>query len=353
MPTPFGNLPDGRQTHLFTLENASGVRADISDLGGIIVRLFTPDRDGKPAGITLGFDNASSYLERSPYFGALVGRYGNRIADAKFTLDGKSYALAANDEPAGIPCHLHGGRVGFDKVLWRAEPATIDGQSALRLSYRSRDGEEGYPGNLDVEVVYTVTEANELRIDYRATTDRATPVNLTNHAYFNLHGEGGGTILDHILSIAAHRITPVTPGLIPTGEFLPVAGTPFDFLRPHGIGERIDANHEQLQIANGYDHNYVLDADNGVLAPAAAVLEPVSGRMMEVLTTEPGVHFYSGNFLDGSLLGKSGKSYPSRSGFCLETQHFPNSPNQPEFPSTILRPGEVYQSTTVFRFAVV
>lgn len=352
MISSFGPLPDGRQTQLFTLENAHGIRADITNLGGIIVRLFTPDRHGNAADINLGFNDAASYFERSPYFGAIIGRYGNRIAAGKFTLDGKTYTLATNSGAPGRRCHLHGGRVGFDKVVWQAEAATIDRRPALRLHHLSKDGEEGYPGNLDVEVIYTITDANELRIDYRATTDQPTPINLTNHAYFNLHGEGNGTILDHVLQLDAAHFTPVDEGLIPTGEFSPVAGTPLDFIRPHAIGNRIDAQHEQLRFGGGYDHNFVLDSAGGTFARAATVYEPKSGRRMEVLTTEPGVQFYSGNFLDGTLLGKSGRPYPQRSGFCLETQHFPDSPNQPEFPSTILRPGETYRSTTAYRFTV-
>jgi aldose 1-epimerase len=346
----FGSLPDGRQTHLYTLENARGFRADISDFGGIVVNLFVPDKNGRLADVSLGFDNAPQYLKESPYFGALIGRYGNRIASGQFTLDGQTYTLATNNAPGGIPCSLHGGKVGFDKVLWTAQPTVRDGNPTLVLTYVSRDGEEGYPGNLTAEVTYTVTPQNELRIDYQATTDRATPVNLTNHTYFNLQGEGEGTVLDHVLTLRASRTTPVNAGLIPTGEIVPVAGTPLDFTSPHAIGERIGAENEQLHFAGGYDHNWVLDKPPGELALAATVYEPKSGRVMEVLTTEPGVQFYSGNFLDGSLTGKSGKKYPKRGGLCLETQHFPDSPNHPNFPSTILRPGETLRSTTVYRF---
>lgn len=356
-PTPvitmksFGQLPDGRQTHLFTLENASGLRADISDFGGTVVNLFVPDKNGKVADVSLGFDNAAQYLKQSPYFGALIGRYGNRIANGKFTLDGKTYSLPLNDKPGDIPCSLHGGVVGFDKVLWQARPVILDGNPALVLSYVSKDGEQGYPGTLSVEVTYTVTAKNELRIDYRATTDKATPVNLTNHTYFNLQGEGEGTILDHVLMMRAKKTTPVNAGLIPTGEILPVADTPLDFTKPQAIGARIDVPNEQLKFGGGYDHNWVLDNQDGSLALAATVHEPKSGRFMEILTTEPGLQFYSGNFLDGTLTGKSGKSYPFRSGFCLETQHYPDSPNHPNFPNTILRPGETLRSTTVHRFS--
>lgn len=347
----FGQLPDGRQTHLFTLENASGFRAEISDLGGTVVNLFVPDRTGQLADVSLGFDNAAQYHAQAPFFGALIGRYGNRIAHGRFTLDGVTYSLATNNSPGGIPCSLHGGVVGFDKVIWEARPVMVGGNPALILSYTSRDGEEGYPGKLRVEVTYTVTPENELRLDYQATTTKATPVNLTNHTYFNLRGEGVGTILDHVVVMRASRTTPVNAGLIPTGAIIPVAGTPLDFTSPHAIGERIDAADEQLKFGGGYDHNWVLDHQDGALALAATVLEPGSGRFMEILTTEPGLQFYSGNFLDGTLTGKSGKAYPRRSGFCLETQHYPDSPNHPDFPSTILRPGETLRSTTIYRFS--
>jgi aldose 1-epimerase len=347
----FGQLPDGRQTHLFTLENARGFRADISDFGGTVVNLYVPDKAGKLADVSLGFDNAAQYLAQSPFFGALIGRYGNRIAHGKFTLDGKTYSLALNDKPGDIPCSLHGGKVGFDKVLWQARPVILDGNPALVLTYVAKDGEEGYPGTLSVEVTYTVTQANELRIDYKATTDKATPVNLTNHTYFNLKGEGEGTILDHVLTMNASRTTPVNAGLIPTGEIVPVGGTPMDFTKPHAMGERINADFEQLKFGGGYDHNWVLDNQDGKLALAATVYEPTSGRVMEILTTEPGLQFYAGNFLDGTRTGKSGKKYVYRSGFCLETQHYPDSPNQPKFPNTILRPGETLRSTTIHRFS--
>lgn len=349
---PFGSLPDGRGAQLFTLQNAQGFRADITDFGGIVVNLLVADRAGKFADVSLGYDDVAKYAKASPYFGALIGRYGNRIAHGKFTLDGLTYSLPLNDKPGDIPCSLHGGVAGFDKVLWRARPLFVAGNPALVLEYASRDGEQGYPGNLAVEVTYTVTRENELRIDYRATTDKATPVNLTNHTYFNLHGEGAGTILDHVLTIRAAKFTPVDAGLIPTGELAPVAGTPFDFTAPHSIGERIDAKDAQLGFGGGYDHNWVLDAQDGALTLAATLHEPKSGRLMEVLTTEPGLQFYSGNFLDGTLTGKSGKAYAHRSGLCLETQHYPDSPNQPAFPSTILRPGETLRSTTVYRFSV-
>lgn len=347
----FGKLPDGREAHLYTLQNASGFRADITDFGGTVVNLFVADKAGKLADVSLGFNNVAQYPKESPYFGSLIGRYGNRIAFGKFTLDGKTYQLPTNNEPGGIPCSLHGGDKGFDKVMWQAKPTTIDGNPALVLTYVSKDGEMGYPGTLTAEVTYTVTDKNELRIDYKATTDKATPVNLTNHTYFNLHGEGEGTILDHVLMMKAAKTTPVNAGLIPTGEIVPVAGTPLDFTTPHAIGERIDAANEQLKFGLGYDHNWVLDNQDGKLANVASLYEPKSGRLLEVLTTEPGLQFYSGNFLDGTITGKSGKKYAHRTGLCLETQHYPDSPNHPNFPSTILKPGQTLKSTTIYRFS--
>jgi aldose 1-epimerase len=351
---PFGKLPDGRTARLFTLENTRGLRVEVTNYGGAVVRLFAPDRQGRSADLVLGFDSVERYASHTAFFGALIGRYGNRIAHGRFTLDGVTYALPTNNTPGGIPCHLHGGR-GYDKVLWEAESRVTDAGPALLLHYRSRDGEEGYPGNLAVEVTYTVTADNALQIDYRATTDRATPVNLTNHSYFNLGGAGGEEILAHALTLHANRYTPVNAGLIPLGDLAPVADTPFDFRTPHTIGDRIERANEQLRYGSGYDHNFVLDRANGAgapqLQPAATVFEPQSGRLLEVLTTEPGIQFYSGNFLDGSLVGKGGSRYAKRTGFCLETQHFPDSPNQPAFPSTILRPGETFRSQTVYRFS--
>jgi aldose 1-epimerase len=350
----FGQLPDGRPARLFTLENARGLRVEITDFGGAVVRLFAPDRKGRSADLVLGFDSVEGYAGHGSFFGALIGRFGNRIAHGRFTLDGVTYTLPTNNAPGGIPCHLHGGR-GYDQVLWEAEPRATAAGPALRLRYRSRDGEEGYPGNLAVEVTYTVTADNGLQIDYSATTDRPTPVNLTNHSYFNLGGAGGEEILAHALTLHASRYTPVNAGLIPLGEMVPVADTPFDFRTPHTIGDRIEHPNEQLRHGSGYDHNFVLDrpavAGTPRLQPAATVFEPQSGRLLEVLTTEPGIQFYSGNFLDGSLLGKDGRRYAKRTGFCLETQHFPDSPNQPAFPSTILRPGETFRSQTVYRFS--
>ena len=346
----FGKLPDGREAYLHTLGNARGVRVEITNYGGTIVRVLAPDRHGQLADITLGFDRLEDYVAHSPYFGCLIGRVGNRIAGGKFSLHGKSYALARNNTPNGVPCHLHGGVRGFDKVLWRAEPFTDSGNTGLRLHYRSADLEEGYPGNLDVAVTYTLSSDNALRIDYSATTDQPTPVNLTNHAYFNLAGEGSGDVLGHVLTLNAHRYTPVNSGLIPLGHVAPVAETPFDFTAPYKIGQRIDLPNEQLRFAGGYDHNFVVNRTDQSLALAAAVLEPISGRTLEVLTTEPGVQFYSGNFLAGTFPAKKGHVYQRRHGFCLETQHFPDSPNHPDFPSVILAPGETLSSTTVYRF---
>jgi len=348
----FGKLPTGDEVRLHTLRNAHGVSVDICEYGGTVVRLFVPDRHGALADVVLGFECVEDYVAHSPYFGSLIGRFGNRIAGGRFVLEGKTYQLATNNTPNGIPCHLHGGVKGFDKVLWRAEPFTQKGSSALRLGYRSPDMEEGYPGNLEVTVTYTLTDENALRIDYSASTDRATPVNLTNHTYFNLAGEGSGDVLGHVLTINAHGYTPVNAGLIPLGHIAPIADTPFDFSAPGKMGQQIEMPNEQLRFAGGYDHNFVLDRGDDSLAFAAAVLEPLSGRTLEVHTTEPGLQFYSGNFLTGSFAGKKGHVYERRDGFCLETQHFPNSPNVPSFPNTILQPGETLRSTTVYRFDV-
>jgi aldose 1-epimerase len=350
--TAFGHLPDGRPVMLYSLVNSRGMRVDIADYGALIVRLFAHDRNGRLDDVVLGYDTLDAYLRSSPYFGAVVGRYANRIAEGRFTLDGHTYQLATNNAPGGIPCHLHGGKTGFDKVLWQAEPSMQGNTPTLRLRYLSPDGEEGYPGNLRVTVTYALTEDDTLRIEYEATTDKATPVNLSQHSYFNLKGEGQGDILDHVMTIHAPHITPVKAGLIPTGEMAAVEGTPFDFTSPRSIGERIDAPDEQIRLGGGYDHSWVLDNPEGRLVHAVTVSEPASGRRMEVWTEEPGVQFYSGNFLSGTHVGKSGRAYPRRAGFCLETQHFPDSPNQPSFPNTILRPGERYRSITLYRFAV-
>jgi aldose 1-epimerase len=331
---------------LFTLKNSKGVEAAITNYGGIVVSLKTPDKAGNFADIVLGFDSPEGYKQENPYFGAIIGRYGNRIAKGRFTLNGAEYKLATNNGENA----LHGGLKGFDKVLWDVVSSS---DKSLELKYVSADGEEGYPGTLTAIVRYTLTDDNELRIDYTATTDKDTVVNLTNHSYFNLAGEGSGDVLGHNVQIHASRFTPVDAGLIPTGELKPVAGTPFDFRQPHAIGERINASDEQITRGKGYDHNFVLDGEMGNLRPAARVTEPKSGRVMEVSTTEPGVQFYTGNFLDGTVKGKGGKAYPFRSGFCLETQHFPDSPNQPSFPTTTLKPGQTHNSTTVYKFSTM
>lgn len=335
---------------IYRLTNSHGTTVDITNYGGTIMNILVADREGNFDDISLGFSDLTSYIFDSPYFGSMIGRYGNRIAGGQFTLDGETYTLATNNFPANIPCHLHGGDRGFDKRIWEATPLVKDGMQGLRLEYFSPDGEEGYPGNLEVTIHYWLTPDNALRMEYSATTDKATPINLTNHCYFNLNGEGDATILDHELTLHASHFTPVDPGLIPTGEIVPVAGTPFDFTEPTTIGARIDDEAPQLKFGNGYDHNFVLDGEAGSFRKAAEVYAPKTGRVLEVWTEEPGLQFYAGNFLDGSLVGKSGQPYEFRSGFCLESQHYPDSPNQPNFPSTILRPGEKYETVTEYRF---
>lgn len=337
----------------FALENSSGTEVGLINYGAAIASIKTRDRQGRFADIVLGYRNAEDFRNSpdNPYFGALVGRCANRIARGEFTLNGKTFRLASNDGPH----HLHGGRIGFDKVLWNARPLATDEGTGVEFTYTSQDGEEGYPGNLGVCVIYRLTEEDEVIIEYHATTDAPTPVNLSNHAYFNLAGEGSGDILGHELTIHASRFTPIDPGLIPTGQILGVRGAPFDFTSPKTIGRAIEEEDPQLRFGLGYDHNFVIDRENrlGSMALAASVYEPNSGRRMEVWTEEPGIQFYSGNFLDGSILGKSGKPYACRSGFCLETQHFPDSPNRPNFPSVILNPGELYRTKTRFGFSVV
>ncbi len=342
----FGTTPEGKQVDIYTLKNRNGMEARITTYGGIVVSLTVPDKAGHLDDVVLGYDSLSPYFKNEPYFGALIGRYGNRIQKGRFTLNGTEYHLAVNN---GVNS-LHGGLKGFDQVLWEAlEPESTPGKS-LVLRYESKDGEEGYPGNLTVKVVYTLTDSNELRLDYSATTDKPTVVNLTHHSYFNLAGAGNGDILGHEMWIDADRFTPIDAGLIPTGELRSVKGTPMDFTTPTEIGARINMPDEQLKLAGGYDHNWVLNRKGNELAVVARVTEKTSGRTMEVLTTEPGLQFYSGNFLDGSKIGKGGKVYRFRYGFCLETQHFPDSPNKPDFPSTVLNPGQTYSSTTVYRF---
>jgi aldose 1-epimerase len=344
----FGELPDGREVYAFTLDNGHGVRLEAITYGGIIVSLETPDRDGRRGDVVLGYDDLSGYLKETPYFGAIIGRYGNRIGNAEFALDGQRYRLAANNGPN----HLHGGVVGFDKVLWAASPFARGDSVGVVFRYTSPDGEEGYPGELAATVTYTLTTDGTLVFDYQATTDKPTPVNLTQHSYFNLAGDGARDVLDHVLTIYADGFTPVDSTLIPTGAIAPVAGTPFDFRMPMAVGARIGAADRQLDYGGGYDHNFVLDPSGDGLAHAAHVYEPTTGRTLDIYTTEPGLQFYSGNFLDGSLVGKSGHVYDHRYGFCLETQHYPDSPNKPGFPSTILRPGEEYRSRTVLKFGV-
>ena len=345
---PFGDTPAGEHVDLFTLTNAHGMQVRAMTYGGIIVSLEAPDRSGRSGDVVLGYDSLAGYLKATPYFGAIIGRYGNRIAGAQFTLDGATYHVPANDGANS----LHGGRVGFDKVVWDAEPFWGDSGVGVAFTYTSPDGDQGYPGKLETRVTYTLTDRNELIVDYHATTDKATPVNLTQHSYFNLAGDGAGDILGHVLSIDADRYTPVDSTLIPTGVLAPVAGTPFDFTTPTAIGARIAQDDEQLRRGRGYDHNFVLRRTGPGLAHAARVVDPVSGRTLDVATTEPGLQFYTGNFLDGSITGKAGHVYRHRNGFCLETQHYPDSPNQPAFPTTILRPGEEYRSRTVFTFGV-
>ena len=337
----FGILPDSTEVNLYTLVNHSGITMKVTNYGGIITSLVVPDKNGNPADIVLGYDTLSGYLKATPYFGALIGRYGNRIAKGKFTLDGTEYVLAQNDGPN----HLHGGVIGYDKVVWQAEDFKTDSAVGLKLHYLSKDGEEGYPGNLDITVTYTLSDNNTLAFDYSATTDKATPVNLTQHSYFNL--AGSGDVKSHELMIAASNYNVVDSTLIPTGELLDVKGTPFDFTAVKPIGKDLVAAGGKPV---GYDHNFILDTKS-INDLAVRVVEPNSGRIMEVYTDQPGVQFYSGNFLDGKITGKSATVYQQYTGFCLETQHFPDSPNQPAFPTSILKPGEKYHTTTIYKFS--
>jgi aldose 1-epimerase len=339
----WGLLPTGETISLYTLRNAKGMEANISNFGGRIVTLKAPDRAGKFADVVLGYDSLEPYTKPNPFFGTLVGRYANRIANGEFALDGKKYTLAKNNGPNS----LHGGLKGFDKKAWNA---TVNGP-ALRLTCFSKDGEEGYPGNLTATVVYSLREDNALSIDYQATTDAATVLNLTNHSYFNLAGHGNGHILEHLLTVNADKFTPVNANLIPTGELRSVDGTPFDFRKPTPIGTHIDAPDEQIQFGAGYDHNFVLNSPGSSPSLAARITEPQSGRVMEVLTTQPGVQFYTANHIQGDVQGKAGAVYHARGAYCFETQHFPDSPNQPSFPTTVLKPGETYHQTTIFRFS--
>lgn len=344
--TVFGKLPDGREVHQYTLENRSGTVAQVIDYGATVTSLKVPDRNGRMNDVVLGYDSLQGYMEGTAYFGAIVGRYGNRIGKGRFSLDGKDYQLTINDGEN----HLHGGKIGFNKVLWEAKPGGAD-EASLLLQYTSRDGEEGYPGTVTLKVTYTLTDNNELRIDYDGTTDKATVLNPTQHSYFNLSGSFENAILDHLLMIDADGITPVDKGLIPTGQIADVADTPMDFRRPMAIGAHIDDRNEQLAFGKGYDHNWVLKGSAGKVRKVAELYEAGSGRMMTVFTDQPGLQFYSGNFLDGSAIGKNGVSYKHRSGLCLETQAFPDTPNKPQFPQVTLRPGQTYRQTTIYQFS--
>ncbi len=342
----FGKTPDGAAIDLYTLRNSKGAEAQICSYGGIVVSLKVPDRTGHLGDVVLGYDHLDSYVKNSPFFGALIGRYGNRIAKAKFSLDGKEYTLATNNYPN---C-LHGGNKGFDKVIWTPKDRITPAGPALELRYLSKDGEEGFPGNLSVVATYTLTEENELKVDFSATTDKDTVVNLTHHSYFNLAGKGD--ILNHEVMIEADTFTPVDDTLIPTGELRPVQGTPFDFRAPTAIGARIGQDDEQLRFGKGYDHNWVINKPAGQPGLMARVYEPTTGRVMEVLSTEPALQFYSGNFLDGTITGKGGWVYQFRNAFCMEPQHYPDSPNHPAFPSTVLKPGQTYHNTIIYRFSI-
>ncbi|MEO7718383.1 MAG: aldose epimerase family protein [Capsulimonas sp.] len=344
----FGTAPGGKAATLYTLTNKHGVQVQITNYGGIVTSVKTPDRLGKFSDIALGFSNVDGYVKNSgPYFGALVGRYANRIAKGRFTLDGKTYQLAVNN---GVN-HLHGGKVGFDKKIWAAKPIHRAGGVGLALTYVSKDGEENFPGTLTTKVVYTLTNDDALKIDYTATTNKTTIVNLTNHSYWNLNGEGNGDILGQTMMINANRYLPIDKTSIPLGSPAPVAGTPFDFRRPTRIGSRIDANNQQIKNGAGYDHNYVLNQPGHQMILAARAYSPQSGRVLSVFTNQPGIQLYTGNFLDGTFSGKAGKLYKHRNGFALETQHYPDAPNRPSYPTTKLKPGQVYRYTTIFKFS--
>lgn len=344
--TSFGTTRDGQAAELFTLTNARGHEVKITNYGGAIISLTVPDKAGKLADVVLGLDTLADYETRSPFFGCVAGRYANRIANGRFTLDGQEYTLATNNGPN----HLHGGLAGFDKKVWKARTEKTGEALRLILTHTSPDGDEGYPGALSCEMTYSWNNQDELRIGYTATTDKPTVINLTNHSYFNLAGHGSGAVLDHVLRLEAAAFTPTDATAIPTGELRPVEGTPFDFRAPHRVGERIEADDQQIKWGHGYDHNFVIDGEAGQLRPCAELSDPQSGRVMTVQTTEPGVQLYTANFMD-NLRGKDGAVYPKRGGVCLETQHFPDSPNQPDFPTTVLRPGETYRSTTVYAFS--
>jgi aldose 1-epimerase len=347
MKSEFGKLESGETVHLYTLQSASGMEVKITNFGGIITSIRVPDKNDTMGNVVLGFDSLEDYTKFHPYFGALVGRYANRIGGGLFKLDGMNFSLAQNNGQNS----LHGGIVGFDKKLWKSKEFENESGVGVELEYMSPDGEEGYPGNMNCKVIYTLTNDNELKIQYQATTDKTTVINLTNHSYFNLKDGGESTILDHEVVISSNQITPTDEGSIPTGELMEVEGTPFDFREPHTIGERIESDHQQIQFGGGYDHNYVLE-DNSNLKFTASAYEPQSGRFMEVYTTEPGVQLYTGNFLGTAPEGAEPPRFEFRTGFCLETQHFPDSPNRPEFPSVVLNPGNTFESTTVYKFSV-
>ena len=347
--TPFGSTSNGTAVDLFTLENPNGMQAKITSYGGILTQLHVPDKNGKLGDVVLGYDKLSSYIKASPYFGCITGRYANRIAKGQFKIGETTYKLATNNGEN----HLHGGDVGFDKKVWAAKEVKGFGRAGIELTYLSKDGEEGYPGNLDSKVTYWLTVKNDLEIEYEARTDKATPINLTHHSYFNLAGEGSGNILGHEVEIFANTFVPTDAGNIPLGELKKVTGTPFDFLTPHKIGERIEEKNQQLEFGKGYDHNWVINDRHKTINSinlAARVTEPKTGRVMEVLTDQPGIQFYTGNFLDGSNIGKGNKVYNHRNAFCLETQVHPDSPNQPNYPNSILKPGETYRHFCVYRF---
>jgi aldose 1-epimerase len=344
----FGKMPEGQPVEIYTLRNSQGAEARIMTYGGIVQSLTMPDKHGKFADVVLGYDNLQGYIDKTPYFGALVGRYGNRIGGAKFTLEGQTYTLATNNGPNS----LHGGLKGFDKVVWTARPMVTSHGPALILTYLSRDGEEGFPGNLEVTAIYTLTDKNELKLEFTAHTDKPTVANLTHHSYFNLKGQGNGDILGHIVYINSDKTTPVDSGLITTGEFADVTGTPFDFRTPTPIGARINNPDKVLQYGPGYDHNWVINKPPGKFGLQARVVEPTSGRVMEVWSDEPGLQFYAGNFLDGTINGKGGVAYQIHTGFCMEPQHYPDSPNKPNFPSVELKPGQTYHNTIVYKFSV-
>ena len=348
----YGKLADGRTARIFTLTNKSGTVAKVTEYGAILVSLETPDRDGKLADITHGYDTLEGWLTNTSYFGATVGRFGNRIADGRFTLDGREYTLAKNNDPGGIECHLHGGLKGFDKVLWSGKPFEKEGASGVTFSYLSKDGEEGYPGNLSVEVTYTLNDDNQLTWEAKATTDAPTILNIVHHSYWNLSGDPTTTINDHQLTLFADRYLETDAGLIPTGVLAPVAGTPMDFTEAKTIGERVEADFEALKLGGGYDHAWVLSGEkDGDLVKAARVHDPKSGRIMEISTNQPAVQFYGGNFLDGKATGKGGVAYQHRTALCLETENYPDAPNKPDFPSAVLRPGETYHHKMVHTFS--